>query len=302
MDAKVFVIIVTYNGSRWIRKCLKSVLESTFPVHVIVVDNCSSDNTTAIIKKDFPQIELIEESNNLGFGKANNIGIQLAKKQDADYFLLLNQDAYVEQGMIEQLVSAFENSKNAGILSPVHLAPDGSLDYSFEDHVKRYTSKESLESINTLKEGIYESDFVNAACWLLSRNTVDIVGGFNPLFPHYGEDNDFIHRLHFFGLKVFIEGSVKVVHDRNQFENLEYDKLKKREVVSFLKHASNINLSGSKATIKVLDKWIRESIYYFFTFKLKKWLAVNAAFIKLLLSLNEVSKFRTMSKNKGAYL
>ncbi len=303
MDAKVFVIIVTYNGSKWIRKCLNAVFASSYPVQVVVVDNCSTDDTTEVIKSDYSKVILLEQKENLGFGKANNAGLRFALEDGAEYFLLLNQDAYVEDIMVQKLIDVFNaDSRQVGIVSPVHLSSNGNLDYGFEDHIRRYASSESYNAIKERQEGIYETEFVNAACWLLNRKTIDIVGGFNPLFPHYGEDNDYINRLHFFGLNVLVEGTAKVIHDRSQFENLQYGKLMKREQVSFLKHASNITLSGSQATIKILDKWVRESVFYIITFQFKKCLAVNAGWFNLLLSINYVKRHRTLSKNKGAYL
>lgn len=303
MDSRVFVIIVTYNGSKWIRKCLDSVFKSTIPVNVLVIDNCSTDDTVEIIKTEFSDVKLLEQEENLGFGKANNAGIRLALNEGADYFLLLNQDAYVEKKMIQELVNVFEtDQENVGIVSPVHLSVDGSLDFGFQDHVKRYASTESYQAILSRKEGVYKTDFVNAACWLLNRNTIDTVGGFNPLFPHYGEDNDFVNRMHYFGLTIGVEGSAAVVHDRNQFENLEFKKLEGREVVSFFKHASNIKLSGRQVFIKVFDKWLRESVYYFFTLQIKRWFAVNKGGFKLLKNIGQVKEYRTLSRKQGAYL
>lgn len=92
----LFVIIVTYNGEKWIDKCLSSVYKSTIPLTTIVIDNKSSDNTVQYIKTNFPMVILFEYQNNLGFGKANNIGIEYALKNNADYIYLLNQDAWVD--------------------------------------------------------------------------------------------------------------------------------------------------------------------------------------------------------------
>ena len=84
---KVFVVIVTYNGVQWIRKCLQSCQD--YPV--VVVDNQSTDATVEIIQNEFPKVHLIEESKNHGFGQANNIGISYALNKGADYVFLLNQ-------------------------------------------------------------------------------------------------------------------------------------------------------------------------------------------------------------------
>lgn len=70
------LIIVTYNGSKWIRQCLNSVYSSSIVPHCIVVDNNSSDDTVEIIRKHYSEVELVQTKSNLGFGGANNIGFQ----------------------------------------------------------------------------------------------------------------------------------------------------------------------------------------------------------------------------------
>ena len=90
-NISVFTIIVTFNGEQWIRNCLLSIRESSISSHIIVVDNSSTDETINIIILEFPEVTLIQNEINLGFGKANNIGIQFALKKSATFLLLLNQ-------------------------------------------------------------------------------------------------------------------------------------------------------------------------------------------------------------------
>src|SRR5437870_13044290 len=101
-NKKVFAIIVTYNGAKWIKKCLSSLLASETKVEVIVIDNGSADETLNIVK-EFGSIECVNSVENLGFGKANNIGIAIALERKCDYIFLLNQDAWIEQNTITEL-------------------------------------------------------------------------------------------------------------------------------------------------------------------------------------------------------
>ncbi len=75
---KVFVVVVTYNGVKWINTCLNSLKESSLLIHTIVIDNGSTDGTQKIVRDTFTDVTLIQAEYNLGFGKANNIGIQEA--------------------------------------------------------------------------------------------------------------------------------------------------------------------------------------------------------------------------------
>lgn len=96
MSDRVLVIIVTFNAMQWIEKCIQSVKASSFPLDLFVVDNNSSDNTVAYIKEKHSSIKLIESRSNLGFGAANNIGLQYAIDNDYNYVYLLNQDAWIK--------------------------------------------------------------------------------------------------------------------------------------------------------------------------------------------------------------
>ena len=134
---KVKVVIVTHNGMTWIDTCLKSLLNSSIPVSIIVVDNCSSDSTIEFIKANFQDVSLLEQNKNIGFGKANNIGISLAMKKGADYVFLLNQDAWVEDKTLEKLVQAHQKEQVFGIVSPMHLNGKGdALDYNFSKFIE----------------------------------------------------------------------------------------------------------------------------------------------------------------------
>jgi GT2 family glycosyltransferase len=84
---KIYFIIVTYNAMKWAEKCFTSLRQSSVPVHCIVVDNGSTDGTQKYITSNFPEVELIQSEKNLGFGKANNIGIEKAYQKGADFFI-----------------------------------------------------------------------------------------------------------------------------------------------------------------------------------------------------------------------
>ena len=199
----------------WIQKCFASLINSSLPLHIIAIDNASTDNSCAFIKENFNAVELIETICNLGFGKANNIGLRKAIKEKADYVFLLNQDAWVENDCIEKLVIFFEQNKNFSLLSPFHFNYDeAGLEFYFEEYVlKQYTKGFSFNSTSSQDcSKAYETEFVHAAAWLLPIETITKIGGFDPLFTHTGEDNDFIQRLQFKGMKAGILSTSKVYH------------------------------------------------------------------------------------------
>jgi GT2 family glycosyltransferase len=222
MMPKVFVIIVTYNAMKWAERCFSSLRKSSVPVHTIVVDNGSADGTQDYIQAHFPEVDFLHSPENLGFGKANNIGIEKAYKEGADFFYLMNQDAWIFEDSVQQLVDVYKNhpdQEEIGILSPMHL--DGSekkLDFHFENYLGKYSKTNRLLSDLYLDQQLdwYEIDFVNAAHWLLPKSTVEKIGGFNPFYFHYGEDYDYVNRVLFRGKKIILCPKSRVVHDTKQ--------------------------------------------------------------------------------------
>ncbi len=111
----VSVIIVTWNSERFIDDCLASVVGQTYPsLETIVVDNASEDATVRKIKEGFPEFEVIENSKNLGYCRANNQAIKQAK---GEYILFMNSDVILEGNYIEQAMKGFEQDEKIGMVS-----------------------------------------------------------------------------------------------------------------------------------------------------------------------------------------
>jgi GT2 family glycosyltransferase len=218
MNQLVYTVIATYNGQNYIRKCMDSLLQSYYPTQIIVVDNNSSDETLDILRS-YKNIVLVESNENLGFGRANNIGISKAILKKADFVFLLNQDAWVEPDTIGNLIEAALSNTDCGIISPVHLNKDGSkLDPNFLLYLSQTRPNDFMSDLFIKKvKPIYHVGFVNAAAWLLSRKTLAKVGGFDPLFFHYGEDADYVNRIHFHNLKIGVVCSSVIFHARDNY-------------------------------------------------------------------------------------
>ncbi|WP_194768004.1 glycosyltransferase family 2 protein [Tamlana sp. I1] len=224
MNKSVTVIIVTYNGMPWLPKCLKSC--DNYPV--VVVDNASTDGTVHYIKKHFPEVTLLEQNENKGFGQANNIGIRHALGQGADYVFLLNQDAYLVDSVLEELIGFHKKNEAYGILSPLHITGDSKrLDHNFSNYMfKEKTGQFYSDFVlgNPIQE-VYDVPFVNAAAWLISKKCLETIGGFDPLFFHYGEDDNYCQRVLYHGFKIGVLPKSYIIHDRGD--------RKKSKVVEF---------------------------------------------------------------------
>lgn len=214
---KVLVIIVTFNGMKWVERCLSSVQSSKVKADAFVVDNGSTDGTQEYIINHFPNTIFQQSEKNLGFGKANNIGLQYAIDNDYDYVYLLNQDAWIFPETIECLIRIMEANPDYGIISPFQMSADGySIDSAFLSRMKSWDSYYSLvnDFYNGSVKEIYPVARVMAAHWFMTKKCIEIVGGFSPSFPHYGEDDNYSERVRYKGFKIGVVPKLKVVHDR----------------------------------------------------------------------------------------
>ena len=203
---KVLVIVVTYNGMKWLERCLSSVAGEA---DVYVWDNDSTDGSADFVAAHYPQVKLVRSADNLGFAKPNNMGMQYALDHNYDFVYLLNQDAWLEPGVLEKLVSAAEAHPEFGLLSPLQMT-DGcqQLDKQFAKYYSvswRCVSPPEPVSVR----------FVMAAHWLVPVSVIRRIGLFNEeLFPLWGQDDDWCNRLDFYGLKIGVIPEACAVHDR----------------------------------------------------------------------------------------
>ena len=247
---KVFVIIVTYKGKRWYDKCFLSLRESTIPVQIVVVDNTPGDEDVKYIKTTFPEVHIIKTEENLGFGRANNLGMRYALDNGCDYVFLLNQDAWLDApDTLSKLVAIAEKHPEYGIVSPMHLNAERTalrmtLGVGAQNRNNKLLSDLYLNSV----EDIYETNFVNAAAWLLPHKTLEIVGGFDPIFKHYEEDDNYLNRVNYHRMKIGVCPIARIVHDHQESElSDEHKQIRQRQFM--LVEWTNINKPFSATAI-----------------------------------------------------
>ncbi len=261
---KILIIIITYNGKHWMDSCLGSLLASTVKPDVIVIDNLSSDGTPDYIEKRFPQFELIRSDKNLGFGKANNIGLKKALKENYDYAFLLNQDAWVAPDTFEILIKLHRHHSTYGIISPMHLSREKTrLDDKFTQYICRDNDVDLMSDLllKQKAQSLYPVSFVNAAAWLISRACLEKVGGFDPIFPHYGEDNDYINRAAYFGFKTGFTPDTWIVHDRKGYvKQPDMPRTFAHQYTDHLRTLKNVRLSFRRSFLFIL----KDEVFYAF--------------------------------------
>ncbi len=288
---KLLVIVVTYNGMKWLDESFSSVLNSTVRADLFIVDNGSTDGSVDFIEKNYPDAKLIISNENLGFGKANNLGLQYAIDNNYDYVYLLNQDAWVAPDTFERLIKISRKNQDFGILSPLQTNREKTrLDNNFSKCCPFELLSDMLCSQPS--KDIYRVDFVMAAHWLISIDVVKTVGGFSPVFSHYGEDLNYIDRVKFSGKKIGIAPSAYAVHDREY----RVDSLQKKQYIFFVNNLAVLSNPMIKHRIfRVINNYLQT------LFKDRRILTFSHL-SRLMVSLPKIYRNRRKSSEIMAFL
>ena len=207
--------------------CLKSVYEQTMNINfeVIVVDNGSTDGTCEVVEKEFPQVKLIKNGKNLGFAKANNIGIKAASGK---YAALVNSDIVVRGDCIEKMTDFMEQNNSVGMAGPRILNPDRTLQVSCRHFpavwnnlcqtlgVNKVFPKSAFVSEPLMKYWSHDTerkvDVLSGCFWVIRRAALEKVGLLDEDFFIYGEDIDWCKRFHDAGWDVKFYPGAEAVH------------------------------------------------------------------------------------------
>lgn len=223
------IVIVNWNVKELLRGCLASILASRQaggPVlEIFVVDSASSDGSAEMVQADFPQVNLIASSQNLGYAGGNNTGVAAAAGR---YILLLNPDTVVQPGALARLVDYMDTRPQVGALGPQLVWPDGRLQSSrrrfptpgslfWESTLleqwfpgNRYARAYRLDDVSPLEP--QRVDWVVGAALLLRRQAWQQVGPLEETFFMYFEETDWCRRCARAGWEVHYLPQARIVH------------------------------------------------------------------------------------------
>lgn len=271
----------------WIDKCITSLKESSQPVDILVVDNGSLDGTNEYVPDRYPEVEFLDSEDNLGFGAANNLGMRHALNGDYDFVYLMNQDAWVNDDTLEKLVKAWKPAY--GILSPMQMSGKGrKMDKQFAKKCGKLIKKTPKD------KAVVEVPFVMAAHWLIPRSALETVGGFCPAFKQYGEDDNWIDRMHHFGFVVGVVRDAKAIHDRADRKSTTEQKMKLKCVAPVVKILNPAHSFAGRCITEPLEL-LGMTIKNFSTIPVKS----IPGFVK---RYKEFRALRKESLEKGAFL
>jgi N-acetylglucosaminyl-diphospho-decaprenol L-rhamnosyltransferase len=218
------IVIVAYRCRDLLRICLASVFEHapSRPLRVFVVDNASGDGTPAMVRDEFPQVELLVNSRNRGFSAANNLAIAAG---EGEYVLALNPDTELTGAALDRLCSLMDTKPEVGICGPALIQADGTPDHAARrsfptpvsalGHFSGIGRRRRSGALAAYRAPEVESgpvDAVNGAFMLIRRSALEQVGLFDEGYWMYMEDLDLCYRFAEAGWTTWFEPSVTVGH------------------------------------------------------------------------------------------
>lgn len=227
----ISIIIVSWKVRELLKQCLKTVLASkdvTF--EVIVVDNNSGDGTIEMLERDFAgAIKLIKSEQNLGFAKANNLGLREAT---GDYILFLNPDTEIKSDTLAQSLVFMKENSNCGVMGPKMIFKNG----GFQPSVRRFPTLGTIVMMFLKLPKIFphlkvidhylavdfdysksqEVDQVMGAFMLMPKSIVDKLKGFDERFFVWFEEVDLCLRVKRSGFQVFYDSEIEIIHHGGQ--------------------------------------------------------------------------------------
>ncbi len=194
MNPLVSVIIVNWNGMKYIKECLDSLFNQSYSNYeIILVDNASSDGSVEFVEKNYPKVRIIRNKENLGFAEGNNIGIHETK---GELVALFNPDAVAEKEWLSKLVSVLQSSNTIG-------AATGKIYYYGDKYGKGAVfctwSKVDPHSAATTNfhknEPVSKVDYLSGAAMIVKREVVDKIGLLDSGYFLYFDETDWCARM-----------------------------------------------------------------------------------------------------------
>jgi GT2 family glycosyltransferase len=224
---RISVIVVSFNTRQLLKRCLDSIRESsgTLPYEIIVVDSGSSDDSVDYLKREFPEVTLIESTENIGFAKANNIGFGKASGQ---YVVLLNSDAFLVGNSLVAAVELMDRHPDVGLAGGRLIGEDGNWQPSARSYPSIWNDFLTLSGLadRYRRSRIFGRpdmtyidqnrdlycDWVPGAFTIIRKEIIERIGLFDERFFLYFEEVDLCKRMRKAGWKIVYWPAITVIH------------------------------------------------------------------------------------------
>lgn len=233
------IIIVAYKSRDEIGPCLASLPRALDgrAVEIIVVDNSPGDGTGGVIDAQFPWVDYVVAENNLGFGRANNLGYA---RSHGEYVLFLNPDTICNEAALAHCVARTRAERDIGLISPKLVLADGAMDLACRRSIPTlwdgfcrasglaaaFPRAKLFAGYNLTwrpDNGTYVVGAINGAFMFTRREVLEKAGLFDENFFMYGDDLDLCIRVARAGYKIIYDGSVQITHLKGMSVAKDYD-------------------------------------------------------------------------------
>lgn len=207
---KVTVILVNYNGRKYLENCVESLRRQTYSdMSVLVIDNCSEDDSVKFLKENYPEVKVIASNQNNGFAKGNNIGMRYAIENGAEYVLLLNVDTVLDSRLLACLLDEAEDTV---ITVPKIYSDKRYMKIWYAGGEIDYVNGDSCHTMKSGSDAVQEVSFACGCCMLIHKNIIAKIGMLDENYYLYYEDTDWSVRFRKGNIKIRYVPDAKMWH------------------------------------------------------------------------------------------
>jgi len=244
---KLSIIIVTWNTAKITQKCVQTINKFLDNPEIIVVDNGSEDNTIELLSKE-KNVKIIKNDSNLGFSKANNIGLKQASNEK---IIFMNSDIELIDNSLNKLLEYFKDKKNIGIIGPKFLNPDLSTQASVFPKQNAFNAFKEfwLNKKNSYSKYIPKTQnpikvwAISGGCFLTRKSFFESIGSWNEKYYFYFEDMDLCRKINKIGKDVIWYPQSQIIHRHGASGTklVDSDKQWRRLIPGSIKYYGYIN-------------------------------------------------------------
>jgi GT2 family glycosyltransferase len=262
----VAVVILNTNRRKDTLECLQSVSSNRYkPLSIIVIDNSSTDGSVEAIRTSFPEVQVFILEKNKGYAGNNNVGIDLAIKNAADWILVVNEDTIMSPDCIEALVTAVEGFPEIGVVGPLVYHNDEpdviqSAGALMDKNWRPYHIGQNEKDSHQYSEPRFV-DWISGCAIMFRRKLLEQIGGFDEHFFYYNEEVELCHRARKAGWKVLFVPQAKLWHkgvQRDYKPNPSVTYYSVRNQLNFLKKHSapiKVRLVNVYGFLQMVTSW-----------------------------------------------
>ena len=305
----VYILVLNYCSLYDALDCVNSIRQISYQNYrLLVMDNASPDGSGRILKDNLPPEELLQLPKNLGYAGGNNEGMRIALENGAEYVFIVNPDIRLAPESISAYVDVLCSDTNIGALNPIEVTKDG---YTIDEQFRRGIfegHKFPVPNLECDSQQQWRVRTLYGAALMLPAATIRKVGGFDPLYFAYAEEEDLCRRILYHGQRLVVTAKAPVIHLRTKDADGVSDfVLFLRLKGSYLYELKNptrnlkrsLRLIANYFKLDMLERRLHE--YPFNRYPVRKWHVIKTA-AWILWHLQQIRMHRKMDKVGKCYL